>query len=125
MRSENHCPGCRTKSDTKSAFCRECIVINCNLLNATGSKFCYDCPKYPCRRLKDLDKRYRTRYNTSFFDNLAMIKEKGIEQFLAYETERRKCPHCGSILCIHRTFCFVCGFSDPILPSRHSQEGND
>lgn len=110
MRTENHCPGCRASSDTKPAYCSGCIVINCDLLKETESKFCYDCPKYPCRRLRDLDKRYRTRYNTSFFDNLAMIKEKGMAQFLAFETEKRKCPQCGSTLCVHRTFCLACGF---------------
>ncbi len=124
MRTENHCPGCRTRTDGKPAFCRECIVINCDMLRETESKFCYECPKYPCRRLKNLDKRYQTRYNTSFFDNLAMIKVKGIERFLAFETERRKCPQCGSTLCIHRTFCLECGFSDPNLPNPHKKGGN-
>ncbi len=111
MRTENHCPGCRSTSDTKPSYCSGCIVINCDLLRETESGFCYDCPKYPCRRLKDLDKRYRTRYGTSFFDNLAIIKDQGISRFLAFETGRRTCPQCGSILCIHRPFCFECGYT--------------
>ncbi len=111
MRSKNHCPGCRIFESTKPQYCRKCIIINCNLLKETESKFCYECPKYPCQRLKQLDKRYSTRYKTSFFDNLAMIKEKGINQFLAFETERRTCPQCGSTLCIHRSFCFECGYT--------------
>ena len=32
--------------------------------------------KYPCQRIKNLDKRYRTKYRTSFIDNLTMVKEK-------------------------------------------------
>ena len=111
MRTENHCPGCRSDADPKPSYCSGCIVINCDLLRETESGFCYDCPKYPCRRLKNLDKRYRTRYGTSFFDNLAMIKEEGIDRFLAFETGRRTCPQCGSILCIHRPFCFECGYT--------------
>ena len=110
MRTENHCPGCRSDADPKPSYCRDCIVINCDLLKETESKFCYECPKFPCRRLKNLDKRYRTRYGMSFFDNLAMIKEKGIDRFLAFETKRRSCPQCGSTLCIHRAVCFKCGF---------------
>jgi hypothetical protein len=109
MRTKNHCAGCRSGDDSIPAFCKQCVIINCDLLAQTESKFCYECPEYPCRRLKDLDKRYRTRYNTSFFGNLAMIEEEGIDSFLAFETQRRTCPGCGSTLCVHRPVCFECG----------------
>ncbi len=109
MRYKNHCQGCRQSDDSTPGYCRQCIIINCELLRKTESKFCFECSRYPCRRLKDLDKRYRTRYNTSFFDNLAMIKEKGIDQFLEFETGRRTCPKCGATRCVHRTECFECG----------------
>jgi ribosomal protein S27AE len=112
MRFKEHCPGCRMVDNSKPEYCKSCIIINCDLLKTTESGFCYDCPKYPCRRLKNLDKRYRTRYNTSFFDNLAMIKNEGIDRFLTFETNRRTCPQCGSIICVHRPFCFECGFNN-------------
>lgn len=111
MRFKDHCPGCRVNDDMKPSSCKQCIIINCDHLKETESKFCYECPKYPCPRLKRLDKRYRTNYNTSFFYNLSMIKEKGIDSFLAFETKRRTCPQCGSTLCIHRQVCFECGSS--------------
>lgn len=111
MRYKDHCPGCRMVDDSKPEFCKQCIIINCDLLKSTESGFCYDCPKYPCRRLKNLDKRYSTRYSTSFFENLAMIREKGIDSFLNFETERRTCPQCGAIVCVHRPECFECGFT--------------
>ena len=111
MRYKDHCPGCRMFDDSKPEFCKQCIIINCDLLKSTESGFCYDCPKYPCRRLKNLDKRYSTRYSTSFFENLAIIKNEGIDKFLKFETARRTCPQCGSTLCVHRPFCFDCGFS--------------
>ncbi len=115
MRYKDHCPGCMTIDDAKPGYCKQCIIINCDLLKETESKFCYECPKYPCTRLKRLNKRYLTRHNTSFFDNLTMIKEQGIERFLDYETERRRCPQCGSTLCIHRSFCFACGFVHDLI----------
>jgi hypothetical protein len=111
MRRRNHCHGCRNMSDPVAGHCRKCTIINCEQLKETVSGFCYECRKYPCRRLKSLDKRYRTRYNTSFLDNLAMIKEEGIDRFLLFETARRRCPDCGATLCVHRTACMVCGFS--------------
>ena len=109
MRYKDHCPGCRLSDNSKPEFCKRCIIINCDLLKTTASGFCYECAKYPCRRLKNLEKRYRTRYGTSLFENLAMIKNKGIDHFLRFETNRRSCPQCGSTLCIHRSFCFECG----------------
>jgi ribosomal protein S27AE len=111
MRTVNHCSGCRSDTEPKPSYCRDCIVLTCDLLKETESTFCYECPKYPCLRLKNLDKRNRTRYDTSFFDNLTMIKENGMDRFLAFETERRTCPQCGSTLCIHRTICLKCGFT--------------
>jgi hypothetical protein len=109
MRAKDPCPGCRIDSDPKPSYCKSCIIINCDLLRETVSGFCHECPKYPCARLKSLDKRYRLRYHTSFFENLAVIRENGMDHFLAFETGRRTCPQCGATLSVHRPFCLKCG----------------
>ncbi|HEX2968231.1 MAG TPA: DUF3795 domain-containing protein [Bacteroidales bacterium] len=108
MRPVNTCPGCRYISKNKSEARVNCRIMNCENLEKTASKFCYDCPKFPCQRMKQLDKRYRTKYNTSFLENLEIIKQKGMEQFLAFETERRKCTRCGATMSVHRDHCLVC-----------------
>jgi hypothetical protein len=104
------CYGCRVDFDSKGKSCARCIIRNCDLLDMTTSKFCYECEKFPCLRLKQLDKRYRTKYRTSFIENLLMIKETGINNFLAFESKRRTCPNCGSTLCVHRDNCLKCNF---------------
>jgi ribosomal protein S27AE len=86
-----------------------CIVKTCIKLEETASNFCYDCEKFPCKRIMQLDKRYRTKYRTSFIENLLMIKEKGIDSFLEFELKRRTCSDCGSVLSVHRNKCLVCG----------------
>ena len=106
MRPKNNCPGCWFVDQGEVRV--NCIIRNCTFLGKIDSKFCFDCQKFPCQRLKQLDKRYRTRYNTSFLENLAMIKEKGVDYFLSFETNRRKCPDCGASLSVHRDFCLVC-----------------
>lgn len=111
LREKKKCPGCRVNYGDKAVSVQRCIITKCVFLEKTKSKFCYECEKFPCRRLKQLDKRYRTKYNTSFIENLLMIKEKGIKAFLAFETKRRSCPDCGSTLCVHRTFCPECKIS--------------
>lgn len=108
LREKKKCPGCRVLSADKAVSVQRCIITKCINLEKTKSKFCYDCEKYPCKRIKQLDLRYRTRYGTSFVENLAMIKEKGIAAFLDFESGRRTCPECGSILSVHRSYCIEC-----------------
>src|SRR5512133_393332 len=71
MRSKNKCPGCRHVIEGKARV--HCVIRNCDFIKESDTKFCFDCPKYPCKRLKQLDNRYRTKYKTSFLDNLVMI----------------------------------------------------
>jgi ribosomal protein S27AE len=108
LRDKNKCYGCRIPFEDKSIARQNCIIKNYVNLENTTSKFCYDCEKFPCQRLKNLDKRYRTKYRTSFIQNLKIIKEKGISSFLANETTRWSCPNCGSTLSCHRDNCLNC-----------------
>lgn len=108
LRDKNKCPGCRISSSDKAVSVKRCTVTKCTHLQTTASKFCYDCEKFPCKRIKDLDKRYRTKYRTSFIENLTMIKEEGIDRFLAFESKRRTCDQCGAVLSVHRDHCLKC-----------------
>lgn len=108
QRTKKICPGCRGDDSAKSYSCIVCRIKNCILLHQTESKLCYECAKFPCTRLKQLDKRYRLKYHTSLIGNLLRIKEKGIESFLEEEKEHWKCPSCGGMLCIHREECPEC-----------------
>jgi hypothetical protein len=108
LRAKNKCCGCWPDNGSKPVYCTSCKVKNCELLAKTNSKFCFECEKFPCQRLKQLDKRYRTKYNVSFFQNLQAIKDSGITNFLASESKRWTCPDCGSVLSCHRTKCLTC-----------------
>jgi len=108
LRTKNKCPGCRMISVKKPESVQRCIIVNCTHLEKTESNFCYECGNFPCKRMKQLDKRYRTKYGTSFIENLLMIKDKGMDYFLGFESFRRTCPVCGSTLSVHRSFCPEC-----------------
>jgi hypothetical protein len=110
LREKNKCNGCRIPPESHLKTRQECSIKNCIDLENTTSKFCYDCEKFPCQKVKHIDKRYRTKYKTSFIDNLLTIKEKGIENFLVFESQRRTCPDCGSVLSVHRNNCLTCAF---------------
>jgi len=108
LRDKNKCPGCRMISIDKSITRQNCIIRNCDHLKNKASLFCYECENFPCKRLKQLDKRYRTKYRTSFIQNLETIEEMGITAFLASEALRWTCPGCGAVLSCHRQNCLVC-----------------
>ena len=70
---------------------------------------CSECSKFPCKRIKNLDKRYKTRYGESPIQNLQNIINIGEEAFIRVENEEWKCSQCGGLLCAHRDSCLNCG----------------
>lgn len=109
LRVKNKCKGCRSEGIEKPSYCFTCIIANCTHLKSTASGFCYDCDKYPCRRMKQLEKRYRLRYSMSIFENLTFIKFQGLQKFAQAEKTKWLCTKCGGSICIHRGFCLKCG----------------
>ena len=108
-REKNQCPGCRADDEDKLKGCRECIIVNCDVIKK-GAEFCSECSDIPCKRLKNLDKRYRTKYHMSMLENLEFIKEKGVPAFLEKEKQKWKCPKCDGIVTCHGGMCLNCGF---------------
>lgn len=98
-----YCPGCipRDKNCTHMADA-------CQLLGNGLVRFCFECESYPCKRLKALDKRYRTKYHMSMIENLNSIKEDGMKNFLETEEEKWRCPKCGGTICCHNGLCLDC-----------------
>jgi hypothetical protein len=98
-----YCSGCRPR-DKKCAF----IKKNCDLINNNKIRYCYECEEFPCKKLKAIDKRYRTNYRMSMIENLKFIKEYGIEKFLDKENKKWKCHNCSGIISCHNGLCFKC-----------------
>lgn len=109
LRKERKCPGCRADDKNKMASCVRCIIKNCETIRQSKSGFCYECEIFPCKRLKQLDKRYRTKYAMSMMENLAAIKANGLSVFIKEEQQRWLCPKCGGVICVHRGYCLDCG----------------
>ncbi|MHB0857824.1 MAG: DUF3795 domain-containing protein [Anaerolineae bacterium] len=108
QRDKNRCQGCHSDDGSIPNSCQRCTIRNCPTIRDSPSGFCYACSKYPCRRLRDLDKRYRTKYRMSMIENLAYIQEHGVDAFLQHEAQRWTCPVCGSIVSVHRELCPTC-----------------
>jgi hypothetical protein len=97
------CDGCLPRG-------KNCLHMGgaCVLLKEGHVRFCYECGDFPCKRLKALDKRYRTKYHLSMIENLTAIKETGLENFLKRENEKWRCPDCGGTVCCHIGLCLNC-----------------
>ncbi len=95
LREKNHCPGCGSKGWLHP----ECLIRTCADMNGT---FCFSCSGFPCRRLKHLDGRYRTKYCMSMIGTLDSIRAHGIRKFVAGGITRWTSTHCGGMINIHR-----------------------
>lgn len=109
LRKKNPCGGCfKIDDENKPKSCRSCSIANCESLAKTKSGFCYDCEKYPCARLRRLDKRYTVKYGMSMIENLTFVENEGLENFLKNEEVRWTCEVCGNGICVHRENCLIC-----------------
>jgi hypothetical protein len=113
LRKKNRCPGCHGDDSTKAKSCLACRIKNCDETtagNKAGARyFCFQCARFPCPRLRQLDKRYRTKYGMSMLRNLQSIQTVGLDAFVDLESERWKCTQCGGVVCVHKEHCLHCG----------------
>ena len=107
-RKKNNCRGCRLFEGDKPVSIARCKIRNCPKIKNKEIDFCFKCSDFPCGQLKNLDKRYRDKYNMSEIGNLNNIKNFGIEKFLEDQKKRWMCEKCGGVICVHKKECLNC-----------------
>ena len=119
QRSRNRCVGCATPAGDKPGYCARCAIAHCERLAALPEPFCSPaCGAYPCKRLRDLAKRYRTRYGLDILANLEAIAREGWQRFVESARRAWACDGCGGLLCVHDPACPHCGAPNPRFPPR-------
>jgi hypothetical protein len=108
LRKKNKCPGCRLFNKSEPVSIARCKIKKCEMLKNSKIKFCFACNKFPCKNLKHLDQRYRTKYHMSMVENLENIKNVGLEKFVKSEQIRWSCQKCGGTICVHKGSCIKC-----------------
>jgi hypothetical protein len=109
QRNKNKCVGCNNAGN-KPYHCTVCSIKSCPEKNG-NEKLCNRCDKFPCKRIKHLDQRYRIKYGESPIENLQRITQIGLENFINLEKEKWKCIQCGQLVCVHRNvFCYCSTF---------------
>jgi hypothetical protein len=109
LRDKNKCLGCRAIDANKPVTRVRCKIKTCEFFRNSNAKFCFKCDNFSCGNLKHLDKRYRTRYNTSVIQNLENIRKLGIRKFIENEKSRWACPDCRGVINVHKGVCSNCG----------------
>lgn len=98
------CHGCKTAENC--IYCADCDIKLCAEDN--GLEFCFECREFPCQRISDF-RNDEWAHHSAIFKNLAAIKEKGVEAWLAEEKKRWACPKCGTRFYWYSEKCAKCG----------------
>lgn len=109
-----YCPGCIPRGENCVHMADACELVGKGLV-----RFCFECQDYPCTRLKNLDKRYSSKYHMSMIENLDAIKENGMQAFLEKQEEKWRCPTCGGTICCHNGLCFNCDLETFLQNKKH------
>lgn len=116
--AKRYCPGCRPRGKNCTFMHSSCEKVGKGLV-----RFCYECGDFPCKRLKELDKRYREKYHMGMIENLCAIKEQGMDAFLNEQEETWRCPDCGGTICCHNGICFKCSLEKLRLKKKYCWDG--
>ena len=100
------CAGCLNSDIGKPEHCRKCKIKDC--IKGKGLSYCFECPDYPCKLIKNLEKSYNKRYQTSLMTNSEFVRQHGLERFMEQQKEKYTCSKCGGIISIHDRECSEC-----------------
>jgi hypothetical protein len=115
QREKNKCVGCNY-SGNKPYHCTVCSIKSCLEKKGNDKLLCSECTKYPCQRIRDLNKRYIEKYGESPIENMKSIIDNGISVFIEKETKKWTCLACGKLLCVHSNVCLSCGVENKYFP---------
>ena len=116
------CAGCLRGEDGKPEHCRNCKIYDC--VKEKGLSYCYECPAFPCKWIKNLEKSYHKRYGTSLLKNSLFVKTHGLAAFLKWQKDAFTCPACGGVFSIHDRECSECQAKMPSTGEEREAAGN-
>lgn len=103
---EKPCSGCLNNDIGKPEHCRKCKIKDC--VKGKEMNYCFECAEYPCKLIKNLDKSYKKRYETSLIENSESVRQYGLKQFMDRQKQKYTCSYCGGIISIHDRECSEC-----------------
>ena len=93
------CAGCLSSDKGNPEHCPKCKIKDC--IKDKGLFYCFECSDYPCKLIKNLEKSYNKRYQTSLTENSEFVWQYGLKIFMEKQEEKYTCFKCGGIISIH------------------------
>ncbi|MGL6199676.1 MAG: DUF3795 domain-containing protein [Lachnospiraceae bacterium] len=107
LNKKKPCPGCRALAEEhKRKSCRNCVKKKCAFDKELT--WCFECMRFPCTRIKDLNKRYKQNYNVDIVQN-GLDALQNMELFMEAQRERFTYRQCGGVIDQHHFKCSECG----------------
>ncbi|MBN1280033.1 MAG: DUF3795 domain-containing protein [Candidatus Thermoplasmatota archaeon] len=108
LREKNTCKSCRATDEGNPVTRIHCRIKTCEHLPKKSASYCFECAEFPCQKIKQIDKRYRTKYHMSMIENLTMVQQQGMKAFLKQQQQQWKCPTCDHLISCHNLLCAHC-----------------
>ncbi|WP_346344878.1 DUF3795 domain-containing protein [Clostridium sp. MCC353] len=100
------CAGCLNNDLGKPEHCRKCRIKDC--IKEKRLSYCFECSIFPCKLIKNLEKSYSQRYQTSLIDNSLSARQHGLVLFMEKQKAKYTCPKCGGVISLHDRACSEC-----------------
>lgn len=106
LKAKTPCPGCRALTEEHNRkSCMNCAKKKCAF--GKGLTWCFECGKFPCLRIKDLNKRYIQNYGIDLVQD-GLDARNDLEAHAEALRKRFTCA-CGGIIDQHHRKCSECG----------------
>lgn len=65
-----------------------CKVCYKDCIMEKALSYCFECSKYPCELIKNLEKSYNKRYQASLIENGRFAQKSGLDYFIEQQKEK-------------------------------------
>ncbi|MDD1768889.1 MAG: DUF3795 domain-containing protein [Methanomassiliicoccales archaeon] len=100
---EIRCDGC--KSSDVIFWCRQCKIKDCAV--GRGFQFCSECGDFPCRFVLEFEAS--RLHHEGVISELRRIREIGVDEWLAGQDRKWRCPSCSGRITFYDERCRDCG----------------
>jgi hypothetical protein len=96
------CHGCLRGGSSTCTHSETCRIKLCAF--ERGLSHCFECDKFPCSRIRRLEKRYRENCGYLLLEAAETARSGGVEVLLEQQLAHYSCG-CGGLICLQSGVC--------------------